>query len=75
VSGDKFDAAVVGRVVEVTGQIAKVELGGGTFTQVNLAFVDVKVGDLVLVHDGYAIQVIDRVEAERTLKHWGKGSF
>ena len=72
-SGDKFDAAVVGRVVEVTGQIAKVELGGGTFTQVNLAFVDVKVGDLVLMHAGYALQVIDRSEAERTLKHWGTG--
>ena len=63
VSGDTFDAAVVGRVVEVTGQIAKVELRGGTFTQVNLAFVEVKVGDLVLVHAGYAIQVIDRSEA------------
>ena len=72
-NGDKFEAAIVGRVVEIKGKIAKVELEGSTCSQVNLAFVDVKVGDLVLVHAGYVIQTIDRSEAERTLKHWGKG--
>jgi len=32
--------------------------------------VDAKVGDYVLVHAGYAIQVLDEKEAKETLKLW-----
>jgi hydrogenase expression/formation protein HypC len=33
-----------------------------------LSLVDAKVGDYVIVHAGYAIQVLDREEAEKTLE-------
>ena len=47
---------------------AKVELGGITKT-VSLALVsDVKPGDYVIVHVGYALSVIDAEEAARTLE-------
>jgi hydrogenase expression/formation protein HypC len=46
---------------------AKVNLGGIAKT-VSLALVsDVKEGDYVIVHVGYALSVIDPEEAERTL--------
>ena len=69
-NGDKYDSAIIGRVVSITKEVADVDLGGGTSTRVNIALVKVKVGDLVLVHGGYAIQVIDESEAEETLKRW-----
>lgn len=47
---------------------AKVNLGGVTKT-VSLALVsDVKPGDYVIVHVGYALSVIDAEEAARTLE-------
>jgi hydrogenase expression/formation protein HypC len=46
---------------------AKVNLGGVT-KSVSLALVsDVKEGDYVIVHVGYALSVIDPDEAEKTL--------
>lgn len=47
---------------------AKVNLGGVAKT-VSLALVsDVKLGDYVIVHVGYALSVIDPEEAARTLE-------
>ncbi len=60
--------AVPARVVEVDGDIAKVDFGHGVLRKVSLALVDAKVGDYVLVHAGYAIQVIDEKEAMETLR-------
>ncbi len=71
-SQDRFDSAVVGLIVEMSGQRAKIELGGGTMTEANVSLVDAKVGDLVLLHAGYAIQVVNKSEAERILKQWRK---
>ena len=46
---------------------ATVDLGGVTLT-ISLALVDqVAVDDYVIVHVGYALSKLDRVEAERTL--------
>jgi hydrogenase expression/formation protein HypC len=48
-------------------QEAMVDLGG-VRKQVSLALLDgVEVGDYVIVHVGYALARLDRVEAERTL--------
>jgi hydrogenase expression/formation protein HypC len=69
---DRYDSAVVGLIVEITGRMARIELGGGTMTEANVSLVDAKVGDLVLLHAGYAIQVVNKSEAERILKKWGK---
>ncbi|MEM2341441.1 MAG: HypC/HybG/HupF family hydrogenase formation chaperone [Candidatus Bathyarchaeia archaeon] len=62
--------AVPARVVEVNGDLARVDFGGGVIREVNVSLVDAKVGDYVLVHAGYAIQVLDEEEAEETLALW-----
>ena len=46
--------------------MATVDYGGVSRTA-NISLVEAKVGDFVIVHAGYAIQVMDRVEAEKTL--------
>ena len=62
--------AVPAKVIEVNGDIAEVDFGGGIIRDVNVMLVDAKVGEYVLVHAGYAIQVIDRKAAEETLRMW-----
>jgi len=47
--------------------MATVDYGGVSRTA-NISLVDAKVGDYVIVHAGYAIQVLDREEAEKTLE-------
>ncbi|KYH42432.1 MAG: hydrogenase assembly chaperone HypC/HupF [Candidatus Bathyarchaeota archaeon B26-1] len=62
--------AVPAKIIEVEGQNAKVDFGGGVIREVNVTLVDVKAGDYVLVHAGYAIQVVDEKSAEETLRLW-----
>jgi len=59
--------AVPAEVKSVDGAIATVDFGGVTRTA-NVSLVDAKVGDFVIVHAGYAIQILDREEAEKTLE-------
>ena len=55
------------RVKSVEGTMAEVELGG-VLRQVSLMLTpDAKVGDWVLVHTGFAINVLDEKEAQETL--------
>jgi hydrogenase expression/formation protein HypC len=63
--------AIPGKVVEVRGDRALVDFGG-VRREVVLTLLDeeVKPGSYVLVHTGYAIQVLDQREAEETLKLW-----
>ncbi|MBK9326881.1 MAG: HypC/HybG/HupF family hydrogenase formation chaperone [Hydrogenophilales bacterium] len=60
--------AIPARVVEVAeNDLAIVDLGG-VRKDVSLALVeDVKVGDYVIVHVGYALTRLDPEEAEKTL--------
>jgi len=62
--------AVPAKVLEVKGDLAKVDFGQGIVREVNVMLVEAKVGEYVLVHAGYAIQVIDREAAEETLRLW-----
>ena len=62
--------AIPAEVKEIRGDIAKVDFGSGVQTEVNVSLVNVKVGEYVLVHVGYAIQVIDKEAAEETLQLW-----
>ena len=59
--------AVPAEVKSVDGGTAKVDFGGVT-RDVNISLVSAKVGDYVIVHAGYAIEVLDREEAEKTLQ-------
>ena len=60
--------AVPVRVVSIEGSSAEVEIGGVTRNVSIILTPEAKVGDYVLLHTGYAINVIDEVEAQETLK-------
>ncbi|MEM3536567.1 MAG: HypC/HybG/HupF family hydrogenase formation chaperone [Candidatus Bathyarchaeia archaeon] len=64
--------AIPAKVVSVEADKAKVDFGEGVLREVNVALVNVKVGDYVLVHAGYAIQVLDEKEALETLRLWSE---
>lgn len=62
--------AIPAKVVEIKENMAKVDFGEGVLRDVNVTLVDVKLGEYVLVHAGYAIQVLDKESAEETLQLW-----
>jgi hydrogenase expression/formation protein HypC len=64
--------AIPAKVIETKGDLAKVDFGEGVLREVNIMLVEAKVGEYVLVHAGYAIQVIDKKAAEETLQLWNE---
>ena len=59
--------AVPGKVLEIDGDTARVDFGGIT-REANVVLVpEVAVDSYVLVHAGFAIQVLNEAEAEETL--------
>lgn len=58
--------AVPARVVETDGRQAVVEVLGNR-RRADVALVDARPGQYVLLHAGIAIAVLDEAEAERTL--------
>ena len=64
--------AIPARVLEKDDDNAKVDFGDGTTREINVALVDVKVGEYVIVHAGFAIEVLDEVEAKETLQLWSE---
>lgn len=60
--------AVPAKIIEESGEDAKVDFGGGTLKNINVSLVEAKVGDYVIVHAGFAIQVLDLKTAQETLK-------
>jgi hydrogenase expression/formation protein HypC len=62
--------AVPAKILEITGDKAIAEFGGvKREVMVNL-LANVKVGDYVIVHTGFAIETLDEREALETLKLW-----
>ncbi len=63
--------AIPGKIVEITdveNSIAKIEIGG-VRRGVNIGMLDdIKIGDYVLVHVGFAMSKIDEKQAEETLR-------
>jgi hydrogenase expression/formation protein HypC len=68
----KMCLAIPAKIVSIKESIACVDFGEGVTRDVNVTLVDVKVGDYVLVHAGYAIQVLDKTEARETIKLWNQ---
>jgi len=60
--------AVPVKVVSIEGNEADVEIGGVKRRVSIMLTPEAKVGDYVLLHTGYAINVIDEAEAKETLK-------
>ena len=63
--------AIPGKVIEIYGDRAKVDYGG-IVREANISLVDVKVGDYVIVHAGFAIQTLDEEAAMETLALWNE---
>jgi len=62
--------AVPMRIIEIDGSRAKAEVGGVLY-QANLDFLsDVKVGDYIIVHAGFAIEKLDEIVALENLAAW-----
>jgi hydrogenase expression/formation protein HypC len=61
--------AVPGKILSIEGKDADVDFGGIT-RKVNVSLVKADVGEYVIIHAGFAIQVVDREEAEETIKIW-----
>lgn len=60
--------SVPAQVISIDGETAKVSVGG-TILDANLSLVeDIKIGDYILLHTGFALQIIDEKEAQETLK-------
>jgi hydrogenase expression/formation protein HypC len=64
--------AIPGKVVNIDNDNAQVDFGEGVLREVNVTLVEAKVGEYVLVHAGYAIQVLDEKEALETLQLWNE---
>lgn len=59
--------AIPTKIVKKNGEIGIVEIGG-VKKQIDLTLVpEAKVGDYVITHVGFAIQILDEEEAQKTL--------
>jgi len=61
--------AIPGKIIEIdkNKEHATIDYGDGTKRKANITLVDVKVGDYILVHAGFAIEVLNEKEAHQTL--------
>jgi hydrogenase expression/formation protein HypC len=60
--------AVPAQVISLAGQEAEVDLGGVRRRISVVLTPDVRIGDYVLIHTGFAINVLDEEEARETLR-------
>ncbi len=59
--------AIPVRIKSINGTEAEVEIGGITRKTSLMLTPEARVGDYVLLHAGYAINILDQAEAEETL--------
>ncbi len=64
--------AIPAKVIKVHGDTAKVDFGAGTTRDVNVSLVEAKIGEYVIVHAGFAIEVLDQKAAKETLAMWNE---
>ena len=58
--------AIPARIVELEGDLALVDAMGNKWRAKTTLLPEVKLGDLVLVHAGFAISIVDEEEAKKT---------
>jgi hydrogenase expression/formation protein HypC len=66
--------AVPGKILSINGEEALTRTGrvsfGGVVKEVSLAYVpEAQIGDYVIVHVGFALSVIDEIEAARVFEY------
>lgn len=61
--------AIPGKITDIDKkkEYATIDYGDGTKRKANITLVEAKIGDYVLVHAGFAIQILKEKEAEETL--------
>lgn len=64
--------AIPARIESIEEDKAMVDFGEGVLREANITLVNARVGDYVLVHAGYAIQVVDEKEALETIRLWNE---
>jgi hydrogenase expression/formation protein HypC len=64
--------AIPAKIISVKDDEAQVDFGEGVLREVNVTLVNAKVDDYVLVHAGYAIQVVEEKEALETIRLWNE---
>ena len=64
--------AIPAKIMSIEGSKANVDFGQGVLRAVNVSLVEAKVGEYVLVHAGYAIQVLEEKDALETLSLWNE---
>ena len=60
--------AIPALIKSIDGRLAQVEIGGITQTANLQLCPQAEVGDYVIVHTGYAINILDQREAQETLQ-------
>ncbi|MGM0531624.1 MAG: HypC/HybG/HupF family hydrogenase formation chaperone [Bacteroidota bacterium] len=60
--------SIPAKVVKIEGETGRVSVGGSEYTAGLQMLENIKVGDYVLLHAGFAIQKISEKEAEETLQ-------
>jgi hydrogenase expression/formation protein HypC len=61
--------AIPGKIIQINikDNLATIDYGDGTKRIINISLVDINIGDYVLVHAGFAIEKLNKNEAEKTL--------
>ncbi len=62
--------AIPSKILSINDSVAEVEVAGTVIKASLLLLPEAGVGDYVLVHAGFAIQLLDEDEAIETLKLW-----
>ncbi|MFW6101019.1 MAG: HypC/HybG/HupF family hydrogenase formation chaperone [Bacteroidota bacterium] len=60
--------SIPAKVIKIEGKTARVSVGGSEYTAGIQMVEDVREGDYVLLHAGFAIQKINEKEAQETLQ-------
>ncbi|MCE7734375.1 MAG: HypC/HybG/HupF family hydrogenase formation chaperone [Candidatus Heimdallarchaeota archaeon] len=60
------------KIISIEGTQAVVDLGDDKTTIVDIAMVEVEVGDYVIVNTGFAVRMMDEEEAIETIELWKK---
>lgn len=58
--------AVPAKVIDIHDKLARVEISGVQRDASLMLLPEAKIGDFVLVHAGFAMQIVDEKEAEET---------
>jgi len=62
--------AIPAKIISLQGEKAQVDFGQNVLRDINVSLVEANLGDYVLVHAGYAIEVLQEKDALETLNLW-----